>query len=93
MRHNFGDQSGSSSRNYSLAKNMETAIAMLEKHYSHLEVIHKAELLVGRAEGTKRKRRQETNIIILENENQQKLLLEPYANVKMERSIKNGCKY
>ena len=34
-----------------LAKNMGTSIAMLERHYTHLEVIHKAELLAGRAEG------------------------------------------
>ncbi|HMO02708.1 MAG TPA: hypothetical protein PKD37_07140 [Oligoflexia bacterium] len=37
-----------------LAKNMGTSIAMLERHYSHLEVIHKAELLAGRAEGSKK---------------------------------------
>jgi len=36
---------------HTLAKNMGTSIAMLERHYSHLEVIHKAELLAGRAEG------------------------------------------
>lgn len=33
---------------HTLAKNMGTSIAMLERHYSHLEVLHRAEALAGR---------------------------------------------
>ena len=41
---------------------------MLERHYSHLEVIHKAELLAGRAEGIKKTDKRETKIIVLDDE-------------------------
>lgn len=42
---------------HTLAKNMGTSIAMLERHYSHLEVIHKADVLAGRnAVGVETKR-------------------------------------
>lgn len=33
---------------HTLAKNMGTSIGMLEKHYSHLEVLHRADALAGR---------------------------------------------
>jgi integrase len=33
---------------HTIAKNMGTSIAMLERHYSHLEVLHRAEALAGR---------------------------------------------
>ncbi len=33
---------------HTLSKNMGTSIAMLERHYSHLEVLHRAEALAGR---------------------------------------------
>ncbi len=43
-----------------LAKNMGTSIAMLERHYSHLEVLHRAEILAGRPERVKTARKAET---------------------------------
>jgi integrase len=33
---------------HTLAKNMGTSIAMLERHYSHLDVLHRADALAGR---------------------------------------------
>lgn len=54
---------------HTLAKNMGTSIAMLERHYSHLEVIHKAELLAGRAEGkgkSVKKTTKNTEILLVE---------------------------
>ena len=55
---------------HTLAKNMGTSIAMLERHYSHLEVLHRAEALAGKAEQVKPKgkgssRARETRIIEL----------------------------
>jgi len=53
---------------HTLAKNMGTSIAMLERHYSHLEVLHRAEALAGRAEQVRSKGkggRRETRIIEL----------------------------
>ena len=41
---------------HTLAKNMGTSIAMLERHYSHLEVIHKADVLAGQQDKSFRKR-------------------------------------
>lgn len=40
-----------------LSKNMGTSIGMLEKHYSHLEVLHRADILAGRSDvqGTRRR--------------------------------------
>ena len=40
-----------------LAKNMGTSIGMLEKHYSHLEVLHRADILAGRSDIQSAKRR------------------------------------
>ena len=56
---------------HTLAKNMGTSIAMLERHYSHLEVIHKAELLAGRAEGkgkAENKAKKNTEIMFVEED-------------------------
>jgi integrase len=52
---------------HTLAKNMGTSIAMLERHYSHLEVLHRAEALAGRADNARRAKPtpQETRIIEL----------------------------
>jgi integrase len=53
---------------HTLAKNMGTSIAMLERHYSHLEVLHRAEALAGKAEQGKPRgkgRVRETRIIEL----------------------------
>jgi integrase len=53
---------------HTLAKNMGTSIAMLERHYSHLEVLHRAEALAGRPESRRPRRNQEaTRIIELED--------------------------
>jgi integrase len=54
---------------HTLAKNMGTSIAMLERHYSHLEVIHKAELLAGRTEakkGEKHGKKENTKILLVD---------------------------
>ncbi len=55
---------------HTLAKNMGTSIAMLERHYSHLEVLHRAEALAGKAEQNRRAKPvpQETRIIELGND-------------------------
>jgi len=56
---------------HTLAKNMGTSIAMLERHYSHLEVIHKAELLAGRAEGrgkAEKKATKNTEILLVDGD-------------------------
>jgi integrase len=45
---------------HTLAKNMGTSIAMLERHYSHLEVLHRADILAGRPERVKPARKAET---------------------------------
>jgi hypothetical protein len=46
---------------------MGTSIAMLERHYSHLEVLHRAEALAGRTEQSRKVRsRKETKIYELE---------------------------
>lgn len=45
---------------HTLAKNMGTSIAMLERHYSHLEVLHRADILAGRPERAKPARRKES---------------------------------
>lgn len=45
---------------HTLAKNMGTSIAMLERHYSHLEVLHRAEILAGRPERVRSARRAES---------------------------------
>jgi hypothetical protein len=51
---------------HTLAKNMGTSIAMVERHYSHLEVLHRAEALAGKAEQPAQGRRvRETRIIEL----------------------------
>lgn len=47
---------------HTLAKNMGTSIAMLERHYSHLEVLHRAEALAGKRYAQS-SRRQETKIL------------------------------
>ncbi|WKZ56369.1 MAG: hypothetical protein QY326_06450 [Bdellovibrionota bacterium] len=51
---------------------MGTSIAMLERHYSHLEVLHRADILAGRAEITRGRVRKvaakkETEIIQLDD--------------------------
>lgn len=54
---------------HTLAKNMGTSIAMLERHYSHLDVLHRAEALAGKRhkKGSKGFRTDtETKIIELE---------------------------
>ena len=48
-----------------LAKNLGTSIAMLERHYSHLEVLHRAEALAGRPDW-KRSRRSKGSTRIIE---------------------------
>jgi integrase len=54
---------------HTLAKNMGTSIAMLERHYSHLEVLHRAEALAGKAESKPRKGKSgETRIIELNSD-------------------------
>jgi integrase len=55
---------------HTLAKNMGTSIAMLERHYSHLEVLHRAEALAGRPEktGSVRAPRRNTEIFELDVE-------------------------
>jgi len=54
---------------HTLAKNMGTSIAMLEKHYSHLDVLHRADILAGRSDQIRgRKRNKETKIIELDTE-------------------------
>jgi integrase len=56
---------------HTLAKNMGTSIAMLERHYSHLEVIHKAELLAGRAEvkkSEKHSKNKNTKILLVDGD-------------------------
>ena len=58
---------------HTLAKNMGTSIAMLERHYSHLEVLHRAEALAGKAEQGKPRgkgRARETRIIELGDDSQ-----------------------
>jgi integrase len=58
---------------HTLAKNMGTSIAMLERHYSHLEVLHRAEALAGKAEQGKPRgkgRVTETRIIELGGESE-----------------------
>jgi hypothetical protein len=52
---------------HTLAKNMGTSIAMLERHYSHLEVLHRAEALAGRADQNRRAKPmpQDTRIVEL----------------------------
>jgi hypothetical protein len=52
---------------HTLAKNMGTSIAMLERHYSHLEVLHRAEALAGRSESPSgRAQSRQTRIVELE---------------------------
>ncbi len=52
-----------------LSKNMGTSIAMLEKHYSHLDVLHRADILAGRSDQIRgRKRNKETKIMELDTE-------------------------
>jgi integrase len=51
---------------HTLAKNMGTSIAMLERHYSHLEVLHRAEALAGRPERKRTATRNSTKIIELD---------------------------
>lgn len=60
---------------HTLAKNMGTSIGMLEKHYSHLEVLHKADLLAGRSDDRGKRRKvskagevQETQIVQTDGE-------------------------
>lgn len=55
---------------HTLAKNMGTSIAMLERHYSHLEVLHRADVLAGRSEAKRKvkpKAQPETKIIVLDD--------------------------
>ena len=48
---------------------MGTSIAMLERHYSHLEVLHRAEALAGKAEYRAKKGKSgETRIIELNDD-------------------------
>lgn len=62
---------------HTLAKNMGTSIAMLERHYSHLEVLHRAEALAGTPEKRTRrpKPQRETKIIELDGNESVKNLL------------------
>ena len=64
---------------HTLAKKMTTSIAMLERHYSHLDVLHRAEVLVGRQSNrTSRKQIGKipdlTQILIVDHEDPRKLL-------------------
>jgi integrase len=52
---------------HTLSKNMGTSVAMLERHYSHLEVLHRADTLAGRSESTsERAQSRQTRIVELE---------------------------
>jgi len=76
---------------HTLSKSMGTSIAMLEQHYSHLEVTRKAELLAGRAETTMRKQRQETKIVVLENKELGEVLeSECLGQSPMELRVRDG---
>ena len=55
---------------HTLAKNMGTSIAMLERHYSHLEVLHRADVLAGRGDSkpkAKPKNQADTKIYEIED--------------------------
>jgi integrase len=63
---------------HTLAKNMGTSIAMLERHYSHLEVLHRAEALAGkrftREPKQKTKTTEQTKIFIVDAADPRSLL-------------------
>ncbi len=64
---------------HTLAKNMGTSIAMLERHYSHLEVLHRADALAGRADNRQRAKRvvrPQTQIIVLDDEAEKEELID-----------------
>jgi integrase len=53
---------------HTLAKNMGTSIAMLERHYSHLDVLHRADALAGKRYSHKsRDQKASTQIFVLED--------------------------
>jgi integrase len=74
---------------HTLAKNMGTSIAMLERHYSHLEVLHRAEALAGRADQNRRAKpmSQETRIIELGSDD---ILTDAAAKNQKDLQLRSG---
>ncbi len=77
---------------HTLAKNMGTSIAMLERHYSHLEVLHRAEALAGkrysRDHKQKTKTTEQTKIFIVDAADPRSLLGQ--SSDQSDEPIKDG---